>query len=329
MKKSLVAVLVSVAALGIYFWVTSVDTTHDLPSSELVELRIPDTRFMGLLPLYVAEEKGIFEKAGIRPSWLEVRDPRQAGTLFFSDKADLLMSTFAGLLPAEIRSPGTLRFLMPVAEPLANPGSAILALPGSGIGKVEDLRGRSLGTYTGPSQRAYAQLVLRANDLEIPEDVELVQVSSSTQVQGLLGGAFDALFALEPYLSLAKAQGAVVVSNGVRPRYISDPFWIGAVALKPELADNTELRNKLLGSLREAVDEIKSDPKSARDILVKRTSLTEEIARTSALYDWITDPSEQQLKDIDTFFSLLHKNGLISETISSLDLFIRPQTADN
>src|SRR4030043_447 len=75
-----------------------------------ITIRIPDTKFMGLLPLYVAEEKGFFEKYNIRIKWIDVKDPGQAEKAFLAGHADLNITTFASSLQAEIRQPGTLAY---------------------------------------------------------------------------------------------------------------------------------------------------------------------------------------------------------------------------
>jgi len=159
-----------------------------------VSLRIPDTRFMGILPLYVAEEKGCFKQAAISVKWLDVKDPGQASKLFFPGQADVVMTTFANLIPAEVRKPGTMKLLFPIYESAAAPGSFILVRPDSRIRTVRDLRGKTLGTYSGPSQKTYAFMVLRKLGFREPDDVRLVQVATSAQVQGLFGGSYDALF---------------------------------------------------------------------------------------------------------------------------------------
>jgi len=57
----------------------STDTQEKAEHSgeSLIPIRIPDTPFMGLLPIYVAEEMGMLEANGLAVRWVDVRDPGQ------------------------------------------------------------------------------------------------------------------------------------------------------------------------------------------------------------------------------------------------------------
>jgi len=168
-----------------------------------IRIRIPDIPFMGMLPLYIAEEKGMLEKNGLAAQWIDVRDPGQGAKLVAAGKADFIMTTFANIIPIELRQPGSLRLLFPASETSSDPGSYILVRPDSPVESLADLGGRTLGTYSGPSQKAYALIVLKRLGYREPENVRLVQVAPSAQVQGLFGGSYDALFTVEPYGSLS------------------------------------------------------------------------------------------------------------------------------
>jgi NitT/TauT family transport system substrate-binding protein len=137
------------------------DTTNLVPRAPTnLVLRVPNTKFMGLLPLYVAEDKGFFRREGVDLKWVDVKDPQQAANLLFDGQADFLMTTFAGVLPAESRQAGTLKFLCAVGEVGSRPGSFILVASNSPVQSVRDLRGKVVGTYSGGSQKAYALIVL-------------------------------------------------------------------------------------------------------------------------------------------------------------------------
>jgi NitT/TauT family transport system substrate-binding protein len=293
--------------------------------SRAVTLRMPDTHFMGLLPLYIADEKGFFSEEGIRIQWIDVRDPGQAGKLFFAGQADILVTTFASIMPAEVRKPGTLRLLLPAYEAAKQPGSFLLVRKGSSISSVAGLRGKKVGTYSGPSQRAYAQIALNKMGLRTPQDVQLIQVASSAQIQGLFGGGYDALFTVEPYGSTAISQGARVLETGVRTKYISDPFWVGAVALPASrVSQNPQEVQALSRALEKAVRFIEKNETEARGILARRGSLTEPVAKRCALYTWVASPTSNHIAQVQSAVDTLLKAKIIERSVKVDALFDAP-----
>lgn len=85
MIRWIVSILLAVGIAIAVFYVAMYPLAS--PSTQQkITLRVPDTQFMGILPLYVAEEKGFFSQEGIRVQWLDVKDPGQAGKLFFQAK---------------------------------------------------------------------------------------------------------------------------------------------------------------------------------------------------------------------------------------------------
>jgi ABC-type nitrate/sulfonate/bicarbonate transport system substrate-binding protein len=327
-KRIVIAVGMFAVVLTLVWAVAHRRTNHGA-STQGMPLRIPDTRFMGILPLYIAEEQGFFRKQGVELRWIDVRDPGQAEKLFHAGQADLIMTTFANLMPAEARLPGTLRLLYPICELSSRPGSFILVRPDSDITSLQDLRGKSVGTYSGPSQKAYALIVLRKLGFKEPEDVRLVQVASATQVQGLFGGSYDALFTVETYGSTAVANGARVLEEGVRTKYISDPFWLGAAAVKSSWArENPAGVEAVLKALEEAAAYIEAHEPEARDTLARRTQTEPAVARRCALYKWVPHPTRQEIEQIQAHVDLLADEKLIEKKIDVEPLFMGTANAD-
>ncbi len=293
------------------------------PSESLIRIRIPDTRFTGILPMYIAEEKGMLEENGLEAQWIDVRDPGQGTKLLIAGQADLIMTTFANILPVEARKPGSLRLLFPASETRSDPVSYILVRPDSTIKSLADLGGRTLGTYSGPSQKAYALIVLEKLGYREPEDVRLVQVATAAQVQGLFGGAYDALFTVEPYASIALEQGARSIATGVRTALISDPFWLGAAAVPSGVANaQPSLIPKLLRALDDAVRYIRAHDAESREVLARRTGTVDAVAKRSALYNWVAYPSADQLHQIQDAVDLLHRENMIDAPVDVHTLFV-------
>jgi ABC-type nitrate/sulfonate/bicarbonate transport system substrate-binding protein len=232
------------------------------------------------------------------------------------------MTIFANIIPVEARKPGSLRLLFPASETRSDPGSYILVRPDSPAKSLADLGGRTLGTYSGPSQKAYALMVLKKLGYREPEDVRLIQVAPSAQVQGLFGGSYDALFTVEPYASIALEKGARPIATGVRTAIISDPFWLGAATVPTGVADaQPSLIPKLLRALGDAVRYIRTHEPESREVLARRTGTDAAVARRSALYNWVAYPSADQLDQIQDAIDLLHREKMIDAPVDVRALF--------
>jgi ABC-type nitrate/sulfonate/bicarbonate transport system substrate-binding protein len=264
----------------------------------------------------------MLEKNGLEAQWVDVRDPGHGAKLVAAGKADLIMTTFTNIIPLEIRQSGFLRLLFPTNETSSDPSSYILVRPSSTIKSLADLGGTTLGTYSGPSQTAYALIVLEKLGYREPEDVRLIQVAPSAQVQGLFGGSYDALFTVEPYASIALEKGARPIATGVRTALISDPFWLGAAAVPTGVADaQPSLIPKLLQALDEAVRYIRTHEAEAREVLARRTGASAAVAQRSALYHWVAYPNADQLDQIQDAVDLLYREKMIDATVDVRTLF--------
>jgi len=295
-----------------------------------IRIRIPDTPFMVMLPVYVADEKGMLEEHGLEVQWIDVRDPGQGAKLLVAGKADFIITTFPNMIPIEVRKPGSLRLLFPASETSSDPGSYILVRPESAITSMAEIGGRTLGTYSGPSQKAYALMVLKKLGYREPEDVRLTQVAPSAQVQGLFGGSYDALFTVEPYASIALVNGAKPLATGVRTAIISDPFWLGAAAVPAGVAKaHPSLLPKLLEALDDAARYIRTHEAESRELLARRTGTDAAVARRSALYNWVAYPSADQLDQIQDALDLLHQEKTIDAHVDVRTLFAGIDLARN
>jgi len=303
-------IVIAVILVSLIFFLKSPEKTDSKFS-----IRIPDTKFMGLLPLYIAEEKGFFNKNNIQIEWVDVKDPGQAEKSFLAGHADLNITTFASSLQAEIRQPGTLSLFIPICETSDKPGSYLLVPKDSKITSTKQLKGKKIGTYSGPSQKAYAQIVLGKLGLKIDQDYEMIQVSSSSQIQALFGGTFDVLFTVEPYGSVAISQGAKVLENGVRTKYINNPFWVGSFVVKKEFTLDKKKMNQFITAIDEAIKYISENETESRAILSSRTNIEKDVASICYLYNWIIKPSDSNIDEMQDLIDLLISEKLLDKNV--------------
>ncbi|MBS28782.1 MAG: ABC transporter ATP-binding protein [Alphaproteobacteria bacterium] len=138
-------------------------------------------------PLYVALERGEFDKRGLEVELIAPADPNDPPKLVAAGRADLAISyqpqlhlqVAQGLPLARI---GTL-----VATPL----NSLVVLADGPVKSIADLKGRKVGFSVGGFENALLGAMLSRHDLSL-DDVELVNVNFSLS-PSLMSGQVDAV----------------------------------------------------------------------------------------------------------------------------------------
>jgi len=143
----------------------------------------------------------------------------------------------------------------------------------------------------------------------------MIQVSSSSQIQALFGGTFDVLFTVEPYGSVAISQGAKVLENGVRTKYINNPFWVGSFVVKKEFTLDKKKMNQFITAIDEAIKYISENETESRAILSSRTNIEKDVASICYLYNWIIKPSDSNIDEMQDLIDLLISEKLLDKNV--------------
>ena len=110
---------------------------------------------------------------------------------------------------------------------------SIVARNGSGVERIEDLKGKKLGVPTGGGSHPY--VVQRLRDSKLPigtgsESVELINLQPSEHIQAMKQGAVDAVGTWEP-------QTSKLVTGGVG-RVIDEDRHVGFLTVSKKVAEN-------------------------------------------------------------------------------------------
>lgn len=237
-------------------------------------VRLGYSRLRISLPIFVAQEKGIFTKHGLNVK-LEMYDTAQPlMQALVEGKTDVagytaLPITYSGML----RSGKKLYFLTTMMEdqthrisyllrPKTNPGEQ------PKIKSIVDLKGMRVGILPTVAYKAWLEFILKANGVE--GGVQIQQVDPTLQAQSLKSGGVDALFTNDPVATSAIQMGvAELVSDIVEcPRYIKDPFPFGSLNAAKEWADShPKVFKKLVAAIDEAVAFVNSNPSDAKQCM--------------------------------------------------------------
>jgi NitT/TauT family transport system substrate-binding protein len=181
------------------------------------------------LPVFVAEQHGLFVKHGIDA---EVRRFDTAQPL--ADELGAARIDAGGYVAFPIlfgpgAPPPRVRVFTAIVEDAGHPLSYLLVKKGSGLRGVGALRGRRIGILPTAAYRRWLEAILRHDGL-LPEDVSIVPLAPAQEVEALAGGGVDALFTGDPMATAALARG--LAEQATDTLITADPA-LGRAAMKP------------------------------------------------------------------------------------------------
>ncbi len=269
------------------------------------------------LPLFVAQDRGLFQKEGLEVEAIRFGSSKEAMDALLAGRIDAECTIgLSTLFAIEAASPGQIKFYLPCVETGNRYASYLLVRKGSGISTTNDLRGKKIGTYTGTTQLLYLSLLLKKLGIDPDKEVNIIQVSPQLEIEAFGTGQFDALYTIEPNATIAmeKDLGEPLLRNP-RERYIVAPFPAGALPFNTKfLHQNPTEAKKIYRAMCKAVDFIKTHEPEAKQLVPKYTGLDEKIALKAGLYEWWTE-SEVRIDPMQKLADILYENRIISAKI--------------
>jgi NitT/TauT family transport system substrate-binding protein len=274
------------------------------------------------LPFFVAIENGYFKDMGIDLEPVVCANSNEGSNAMVSGQLDGIVGFgLSTLFSIEENSPGQFQIYLPCAETQRKYVNCFLVSKDSPISTISQLKGKKIGTYEGTSLLKVLELIL-AKFMDPEKDVTLIQVAMPLQIQALQNKQFDALFTIEPYVTIAVSKNiARVLEENPRVKYVLNPFPAGANAFSTKFINRyPELSMKILEAQVKAVDFINSNEDSAKRILPKYVPIEPEIAVESNIYEW-WKPEQVDKEAIQKYADLLTGLKLLGHTIDTKKLF--------
>lgn len=266
--------------------------------------------------IYMAEELGYFEDAGLDVTIRTPSDPAAPIKLLAAGRTDLAISYQPEVVLAAEQDLDVLAVAALVDQPL----TSMIWLRRSGIKGVADLRGKTIATAGIPYQDAYLRTILARADLS-PSDVKTVNVGfgllpalAGGRAEAMLGGFRNVegvdlrLRGLDPVVTPVDQLGVpsydelVLAARGDRLEEDPEEIRLFIAALARGTAAAVERPNAALAALLEANPDL--EPKLARAELAATLPLLEPAA-SGQPYGYM-DPARWE-----RFTAWMRDNGLI------------------
>ncbi len=287
-RKVLTGVLIIVIiALGVFFYGTSL--TRKATVNE--KLKIGVLEHSAGLPYFVALENKYFEQEGLNENnveYVSFTSSKPLGDAIASGGVDVGIISYATIFGWEARTPGEFTGLLPAGDTLEHGTLPLLVPKDSQINSITDLKGKKIG-IAGPSVIPFVKIII--GKFFDTNQVEFVNVDTTVQVQALATKNLDALLATEPHATIALESGiARVLEPSPRAKYIMNPFPAGPLmTVKLETAKQKHSKIEAAKrALERAIEHIRLNESSAREIMAKRLKLNQSIAKKAGLYVYYT-----------------------------------------
>ena len=272
----------------------------------------PDRRHGGpafiYFPVWVAQRRGLFSSRGMECQVKMTGTTDGVTTALEKGDIQFAMATPEGVVLNALKG-GSLRLVA------GNANKAPLSLIGQkGINKIEDLRGKRVGTTSLKEGTAVmVQKILGAHGLHYPGDYEFAMVGAHPQRwEKLQEGSIEAGLQLLPYNYMAEEAG--FPNLGETSDYVPD-YAFTAVAFDTKWSEaNRELAVAILSALRDTVSWTAENWDEGARILAEEThSSVEHAARgLSELFEGGASPRDLRVgrPALEAVFGVMRDTGL-------------------
>jgi NitT/TauT family transport system substrate-binding protein len=297
-------------------------------------LTIGYSRLRISLPLFVAQEKGIFSKHGIKADLVMYDTAQPMMQALVEGKIEIagytaMPITYSGMA----RSGAKLLFATTMVEDQGHRISYLLrAAAKSGsqpvIRGISNLKGKKVGILPTTAYAAWLKVILRANGVDPDRDVVIQPIAPEQEAAALRSGGVDALFTGDPVATAAIRAGiAELITNTVEcPKYIEDPFAFGSFNISKNWADtHPDERRRLVAAIDEAAEYVNQHPDEAKQTMVPylQEQFRADVERYPNARYLLTDQSTEAM--YQHLAELYLKMGIINQPVSLAGLVVTKQ----
>jgi NitT/TauT family transport system substrate-binding protein len=285
------------------------------PAATPINLKIAVLPIIDTLPMYVAQQEGLFAKHDVNVEFVPVASAPERDQLLAAGGADgTINETLAVMLfNKEKVQMQVVRYALRPTE--GNGHFFILASGKSGINSVDQLKGVEIGVSQGTVIEYVTDRLLQADGLT-NDDIKTVAVPKIPDRMALLAsGELKAGVMPDPLASLVVGQGGVVVTDDSKyPQY-----GFSVISFRKAVIDaNPEAIKGFLAAIEEATKLLNADPAKYKNVLSEQKLVPQPLMATykPPVFPTAGVPTEAEWKDA---LSWLNEKGILTTDVSYAD----------
>jgi NitT/TauT family transport system substrate-binding protein len=229
-------------------------------------IKIGMSTWLGYAPLYLAKEKGFFQKQGVEVEIVVIESPADRRAAFAANKIQGFATTVdTHVMTAAAENPIPLKQILALDD--SHGGDGIVAK--KEIKTIKDLKGKTVAAQLGAGASYFwLNYVLSQNGMKLA-DLKAVDMKAGDAGAAFVAGKIDAAVTWEPWLSRAKDTpfGQILLSSDKTPGIIVDSLAFKPDFLKSRGADV----KKIVAGWYEAVKFAAQSPAEADAVMAKFT----------------------------------------------------------
>ena len=279
---------------------------------EPITLKMAVLPILDTLPMYVAQQEGLFEENGVKVEFIPVASGAERDQLVSAGQADGMINEVTSTM---LYNKDQTRVQIVRFARTATTEDALFRILASGKSNVEsanDLKGVEIGISQGTVIDYLTDRLLQAQGFSQYE-INTIAVPKIPDRMALLeNGELEAAMLPEPLSSLAVLNGAkIILDDTSLPEYS-----FSTISFRKEVIDkHPEAIKGFLAAIEEATDEINADPEKWNTLLSDLKLVPPPLLDTFKIPPFVTAgvPDEDQWNDV---LSWAKEKGILNVDVS-------------
>jgi NitT/TauT family transport system substrate-binding protein len=310
-----------VASLGLSGCSTTAEEPDEMEPAEPTPLKIGTLPTEDALPLWAAEETGLFDEAGLADvEIITFQSAAERDAAFVAGEVDAYMGDIIAAAQMESQDvPVTIATIMLGTTPPQG-RFGVVATPGSGYNELSALAGVPVGTSANTIQEYVLDGLMRQEGLGEEDVAKEIVDKVPVRFELLMNGQLEAASLPEPLLSFAEFQGATILRDDTVGENLSQTVLVFSDEYLAT-PGGVETLGRTLEVWDEAAGIVNSDPDAWRETLVEKARLPEPIKDIYVISEY---PMNQvpTLEQVTAVTDWMTENGQLENPVTYEDLIL-------